>query len=171
MFDAGDTASVIIPELEKSDKGLCIPLSEDLATLLKVEEGTPVSLTFRKKCVELRSVNYTVGESRFDNIQGAGDILTRFGRHFGGPSGTEVYIAEKEYLCLFDKSKVVALMKYIHAANDWLAGYDAVYRKMQGPDLDELRENKMFSPSCNTTLYCDKIRVMPHHFNKKKPPM
>ncbi len=136
--------NVLEARVKKGPDGLCIPLSDDITKLLKVEEDTDITLTFRKKCVELRSVNYVLGQSSFDNLESGGDILARFGRHFGGRDGSEVFIAEKDYLCLFNNMRIVALMKYNHAANDWLSGYNTVYRKLKELDRDELQENKLF---------------------------
>ena len=136
--------NVLEARVKKGPDGLCIPLSDDITKLLKVEEDTDITLTFRKKCVELRSINYVLGQSSFDNLESGGDILNRFGRHFGGPDGSEIFIAEKDYLCIFNNSRIVALMKYNHAANDWLSGYNTVYRKLKGLDPQELQENKLF---------------------------
>ena len=134
--------------MKLDDKHLGIKISNDLAKMLHVRNGSKVSLAFKDEYVELRSKNYklpTGAPQDFESLEMIGEPIFRFSRQFGaGRTGKEICIADTRYLCLYDAQKLVAIMRYEHALDDWVSKMDTHFMTAKKVSTAELNEHKYY---------------------------
>jgi len=132
-------------EVKRMGDGLGVELSPTLAEMLHVGEGDNIEATLTERCVELRSEPFKSSGDSFESLQMVGNPVLRFSSQFGeGEEGEDIFMADVDYLCLYDKAGLVALMKYSSARKHWLPHIDAEYVKTQGISVAALNQNKQF---------------------------